>query len=127
MAKYTGILCHLTGLCDPEHAAAGPMAGAIMETAVLAEIRTTLANRGVDAPVYFWRTARGVEVDFLVQVADQVVAVEVKKTATPRPPWRGPSRHCRRTSETGPATATSCTRATTGHRWARGSPPPDSR
>ena len=81
----TGILCHLTGLRDPEHAAAGPMAGAIMETAVLAEIRKTLANRGVDAPIYFWRTARGVEVDFLVQVADQLVPVEVKKTATPRP------------------------------------------
>lgn len=86
----TGILCHLTGLRDTEHAAAGPMAGAIMETAVLAEIRKTLANRGVDAPIYFWRTAGGVEVDFLVQVADQLVPVEVKKTATPRPAMARP-------------------------------------
>lgn len=61
-----------------------------------------------------------------VQVADQLVPVEVKKTGAPRS-CHGPSRPCRRTSETGPATATSCTRATAGRRWAQGSPPPDSR
>ncbi|MFM9888614.1 MAG: DUF4143 domain-containing protein [Burkholderiales bacterium] len=34
----TDILCHLTGLRDAAHASAGPMAGAIIETAVVAEI-----------------------------------------------------------------------------------------
>jgi predicted AAA+ superfamily ATPase len=34
----TGTLCYLSGLKDPEHAASGPMGGAIMETAVLSEI-----------------------------------------------------------------------------------------
>ncbi len=86
----TGFLCHLTGLRDPEHAASGPLAGAIMETAVLAEIRKTLANRGADPQVYFWRTAAGVEVDFLVQAANRLVPVEVKKTATPRPAMARP-------------------------------------
>ena len=33
-----GTLCYLAGLKDPEHAAAGPMGGAIFETAVLSEI-----------------------------------------------------------------------------------------
>lgn len=81
----TGTLCHLTGLRDPEHAASGPLAGAILETAVLAEICKTLTSRGVAPEVYFWHTAAGVEVDFLIQVADRIVPVEVKKTATPRP------------------------------------------
>lgn len=81
----TGLLCHLTGLRDPEHAAAGPMAGAIMETAVLLEVWKTLASRGADPQIYFWRTAAGVEVDFLIQADDRLVPVEVKKTATPRP------------------------------------------
>ncbi len=34
----SGILCHLVGLKDPAHAAAGPMAGAIAETVIVSEI-----------------------------------------------------------------------------------------
>ena len=51
-----GTFCYLAGLRGPEHAAAGPMGGAIMETAVLSEIVKTLTHRGVDPRVYFWRT-----------------------------------------------------------------------
>ena len=43
-----GTLCYLAGLKDPEHAAAGPMSGAIFETAVLSEIVRTLTHRGMD-------------------------------------------------------------------------------
>ena len=81
----TGTLCHLTGLRDPEHAADGPMAGPLMETAVLGEIVKTLTNRGLSPQVYFWRTASGVEVDFLVESGTVLIPVEVKKSATPRP------------------------------------------
>lgn len=80
-----GTLCYLTGLKDPEHAASGPMGGPILETAVLAEIVKTLTHRGVDPQVYFWRTASGTEVDFVVETAGRLVPVEVKLTATPRP------------------------------------------
>jgi hypothetical protein len=81
----TGTLCHLVGLRDPVHAAASPMAGAILETAVLAEIVKTLAHRGAAPQVYFWRTAAGEEVDFVVQSATRLVPIEVKRTATPTP------------------------------------------
>ncbi len=57
----TGTLCYLVGLRDPEHAAAGPLGGAIFETAVLAEIVKTFWHRGEEPQVYFWRTATGVE------------------------------------------------------------------
>ncbi len=80
-----GTLCYLTGLRDPEHAASGPMAGAIFETAVLAEIVKALTHRGVDPQVYFWRTAAGTEVDLLVAHGGKLVPVEVKTSATPRP------------------------------------------
>lgn len=80
-----GTLCYLTGLRDPEHAASGPMGGAILETAVLAEIVKTLTHRGVDPQVYFWRTAAGTEVDFVMETAGRLVPVEVKLSATPRP------------------------------------------
>lgn len=81
-----GTLCHLTGLKDPEHAASGPMAGAIMETAVLSEIVKTLIHRGIDPQIYFWRTVAGTEVDIVVEIAGKLLPIEVKLSATPRPP-----------------------------------------
>ncbi|MDE2993349.1 MAG: DUF4143 domain-containing protein [Chloroflexota bacterium] len=80
-----GTLCHLAGLKDPEHAAVGPMGGAIMETAVLSEIVKTLVHRGNDPNVYFWRTSAGSEVDFVVETGGNLVPIEVKLSATPRP------------------------------------------
>lgn len=80
-----GTLCHIAGLRTPEHAAAGPMGGAILETAVLSEIVKAYAHRGITPQVYFWRTASGIEVDFVVEAAGRLVPVEVKLTATPRP------------------------------------------
>ena len=80
-----GVLCHLAGLGDPAHAAAGPMSGAIMETAVLAEIVKTLTHRGEQPRVHFWRTTSGSEVDFVVEAGARLVLIEVKASATPRP------------------------------------------
>ena len=80
-----GTLCYLAGLRDPEHAAAGPMGGAILETAVLSEIVRTLTHRGMDPQVHFWRTRAGTEVDFVVETATGPVPIEVKLFATPRP------------------------------------------
>ncbi len=80
-----GTLCYLVGLKDPEHAASGPMGGAIMETAVLSEIVKTLVHQGIDPQVYFWRTVAGTEVDIVVEVEGKVVPVEVKLSATPHP------------------------------------------
>jgi predicted AAA+ superfamily ATPase len=80
-----GTLCYLTGIKDPEHAAAGPMSGPIMETAVLSEIIKTLTHRGSDPRVYFWRTSTGSEVDIVIEAEERIVPVEVKLSATPRP------------------------------------------
>jgi hypothetical protein len=80
-----GTLCHLTGLKDPEHAATGPMGGAIFETAVLSEIVKTLIHRGQEPQVYFWRTAAGAEVDIVVAEGGRLIPLEVKLSATPRP------------------------------------------
>lgn len=81
----TGTLCHLVGLRDPEHASSGPMAGAIFETAVLSEIFKTIVHRGEEPNIYFWRTASGTEVDFILEREGKLIPIEVKHTATPRP------------------------------------------
>ena len=80
-----GTLCHLTGLKDREHAATGPLGGAIFETAVLTEIIKTLIHRGQEPQVYFWRTAAGAEVDIVVAESGRLIPLEVKLSATPRP------------------------------------------
>ncbi len=84
-----GTLCFLSGLRDPAHAAAGPMGGAIFETAVLAEVVKAGLGRGGEPDVYFWRTATGTEVDFVVDTGTALVPIETKLTATPRPPMAG--------------------------------------
>lgn len=80
-----GALCYYSGLTDPVHAAAGPMGGAIMETAALSEIVRTLTHRGIDPQVYFWRTSAGTEVDIVVETSGKLTPIEVKLSATPRP------------------------------------------
>lgn len=81
----TGTVCYLTGLRDPEHARSGPMAGPLLETAVLVEMVKTLAHRGETPRIHFWRTSAGAEVDFVVETPRGLVPLEVKTTATPRP------------------------------------------
>lgn len=80
-----GTLCYLAGLRDPMHAMAGPMGGAILETAVVGEVFRTLAHRGVEPRLYFWRTATGTEVDLIVESETGLVPVEVKLASTPNP------------------------------------------
>ena len=80
-----GILCYLAGLKAREHAASGPMAGAIMETAVLCEILKAFIHRGIQPRVYFWRTMAGTEVDIIVGSNGKLVPLEVKVSATPKP------------------------------------------
>lgn len=81
----TGTLCYLAGLKTAEHAAAGPMGGAILETAVVSEIVKGYWNRGVEPQVWFWRTSAGAEVDVVVESEGRLIPIEVKLSATPVP------------------------------------------
>jgi uncharacterized protein len=81
----TGILCHLTGIRDPAHAAGGPLAGTIAETAVVVEVAKSFLHRGAEPRIGFWRTATGDEVDLLVETEKGLVPIEVKASATPAP------------------------------------------
>lgn len=80
-----GTLCYLAGLKDPEHAASGPMGGAIMETAVVSEVVRAFTHRGIEPRLHFWRTATGAEVDLIVETERGVVPIEIKRSATPNP------------------------------------------
>ena len=79
-----GTLCYLVGLKDPAHAAAGPMGGAIMETAVVNEVVRTLTHRAQEPSLYFWRTTAGTEVDLVMDTGIALIPIEVKLSTTPR-------------------------------------------
>jgi predicted AAA+ superfamily ATPase len=82
-----GTVCYLTGLRDADHAARGPMAGQIVETAVVAEVYKTYAHLGLSPALSFWRTSHGQEVDLLVREGGRVVPVEVKSAGTANRRW----------------------------------------
>ncbi len=85
----SGLLCYLVGLRDIEHAAAGPMGGAIFENLVMAELFKIYLHRGEEPALYFWRTAAGAEVDVVVDAPNALIPLEIKLSETPRPEMAG--------------------------------------
>ena len=81
-----GLLCHLAGIGEPRHAADGPLAGAIFETAVFGELYKTMLSAGTTPRIHFWRTAKGSEVDLVVEEEYPfLVPIEAKASGTLRP------------------------------------------
>jgi predicted AAA+ superfamily ATPase len=81
----TGLVCFLLGLKDEDAVLQGPMAGALFETAVVAELAKLFYHRGLPPALWYWRSQDGWEVDVLVELRGKLHPVEVKLTATPRP------------------------------------------
>lgn len=55
--------------------------GPALETLVFHELRATVQNLGLDYDLYYWRTAGGREVDFVLYGPRGIVAIEVKRKA----------------------------------------------
>lgn len=77
-----GLMCHLVGLRTADHALAGPMAGQIIENAVIADLYKKSFHLGRTPSMYFWRTSHGAEVDVVIDVPSGLVPLEVKSNAT---------------------------------------------
>ncbi len=81
----TGLACFVLGLKDEEAVLRGPMAGALFETAVVAELAKLFYHRGLPPPLWYWRSRDGWEIDLLVELRGRLHPIEIKATATPRP------------------------------------------
>ncbi len=66
-----------------EAALAGPSGGALLEGVVVGEALKFFASRGERAPIWFWRSSNGLEVDLIIEVGGKLHPVEIKLTATP--------------------------------------------
>lgn len=77
----SGLACALTGAAGPATVQAAPHFGGLLETWVLGELRREAVALANPPRIYHYRSAGGVEVDFVIEdAAGRVAAVEVKAT-----------------------------------------------
>ena len=77
----TGLLCHLLSIQTPDEIVSHSLKGALFENLVFAEIEKRFFNQGRRAPVYFWRSSAGREMDFLID-EKPLKTIEVKAGQT---------------------------------------------
>jgi predicted AAA+ superfamily ATPase len=78
----TGIACYLLGIRSADHLREHPLRGTIFETWVASEIRKARIHRGFPAGMTFFRDRKGNEVDVVVELGRELVAVETKSGQT---------------------------------------------
>jgi predicted AAA+ superfamily ATPase len=79
----TGLVCYLTGWHNARVASQGAMAGSLLENYAISEIIKSYWHRGHEAPVWFWRTKEGHEVDLIIDEEGKLFPVEIKMSMTP--------------------------------------------
>lgn len=77
-ATDTGVLCHLLDIETKEELEKSHFKGAIYETFVYDELIRANASAQRAANIYHYRTADKKEIDFLLEVAGKITAIEVK-------------------------------------------------
>jgi predicted AAA+ superfamily ATPase len=78
----SGLLCYLLGIREPQQLHLHPLRGAIFESWIFSEIYKTCVHRGAQPNLFHYRETRGLEIDLLMQKAEQLNAVEIKSSAT---------------------------------------------
>lgn len=78
----TGLVCYLLGIRDPVVVERHPLRGAIFETYVAGELVKAYQHAGREAPLYHWRDTTGHEIDFLLDLGDRLLPIEVKAGST---------------------------------------------
>jgi uncharacterized protein len=82
-----GLACWLLGLRTPEQVMRDPLFGALFENFIVIEALKDRWNLGEHGPLYFYRDAKGHEVDLLLPQGREMHAIEVKAGATVASDW----------------------------------------
>jgi predicted AAA+ superfamily ATPase len=77
-----GLAAYLLGAENEAHISRHPLRGSLFENLVIIEALKYRYHRGKRSNLYFWRDARGSEVDLLIENGPDVVPVEIKAGAT---------------------------------------------
>jgi predicted AAA+ superfamily ATPase len=78
-----GLACYLLGIGDEGTLRRSHLSGSLWESFVIGEMIRRVRMAGQPAPLWFWRTAHGAEVDLLVEGGGRFIAVECKLTEHP--------------------------------------------
>lgn len=80
----TGTLAYLLDIDNHEDVLKGMAGGPMFESAVFGQLVRLFVHRGERPRIYFWRTAAGHEVDFVLEGSGgRLIPIEAKQTATP--------------------------------------------
>ena len=79
----TGLISYLIGWDTPKVLRNGAMGGAIFETFVIAEIIKSYINKGIQAPLYYYRDKDNREIDLLIWKNGRLHPIEIKMTSNP--------------------------------------------
>lgn len=81
----TGLLCYLLNIRSPEMLENHPLRGHIFENAVILELMKQFYNLGQTPSFYFWRDAKGHEVDLILETSLRLYPLEIKSSCTFQP------------------------------------------
>jgi predicted AAA+ superfamily ATPase len=86
----SGLLCFLLGIREPAQLETHPLRGQVFETWVVSEVLKARRHRAEPADLLFYRDAKGLEVDLLIQRGHEWAGVEAKSARTATPEfWEG--------------------------------------
>ncbi len=77
-ATDTGVLCHLLDIVSEDELEKSHFKGAIYETFVYGELLKANTSADRTANIYHYRTVDKKEIDFVLEIASKIVAIEVK-------------------------------------------------
>lgn len=81
----TGLLCYLLGIDSPKRLLGSKEKGHIFENFIVSEVIKRISYQSAHIPLYFYRTAHGIEVDLIVEKGLKTFAYEIKCSKTLHP------------------------------------------
>jgi len=77
----SGLACYLTGLNRIEYTSSQPLTGSMFETYIAQNLLSLIQGRWPSACLYFWSVQGRNEVDFIIEVNNHCIALEIKSGA----------------------------------------------
>lgn len=81
----TGLACHLLDIESPEQLSRDKMRGHLFENLIVMEALKQRYNKGKESNIFFFRDAKGNEIDLLILEAGELKAIEIKSSQTYAP------------------------------------------
>lgn len=81
----TGLACHLLDIESPEQLSRDKMRGHLFENLIVLEALKQRYNMGKESNIFFFRDAKGNEIDLLIREAGELKAIEIKSSQTYAP------------------------------------------